>query len=105
MLARHWRPRKPAPVALAPEEDSDEGHTTSNVCGDEEMIMGRSAHIGDDTINTLATALAETVAATMDQARVDLTFANIGALTSALNKALVHVGGERERAVRQGRIE
>jgi hypothetical protein len=67
--------------------------------------MGRSAHIGDDTINTLATALAETVADTMDQARVDLTFANIGALTSALNKALVRVGGERERAVRQSRIE
>jgi hypothetical protein len=67
--------------------------------------MGRSAQPGDNTINTLATALAETVADTMDQAQVELTFANIGALTSALNKALVRVSGERDRAVRQSRIE
>ena len=67
--------------------------------------MGRSTQPGDDTINTLATALAETVAEAMDQARVGLTFANIGALTSALNKALVRVGDERERAVRQSRLE
>ena len=67
--------------------------------------MGRSAQPGADTINTLATALAETVAEAMDQARVGLTFANIGALTSALNKALVRVGDERERAVRQSRLE
>ena len=67
--------------------------------------MGRSAQPGDDTINTLASALAETVAEAMEQARVELTFANIVALTSALNKALVRVGGERERAVRQSRLE
>jgi hypothetical protein len=67
--------------------------------------MGRSAQPGDDTINILATALAETVAEAMDQARVGLTFANIVALTSALNKALMRVGGERERAVRQSRLE
>jgi hypothetical protein len=67
--------------------------------------MGRSAQPGDDTINILATALTETVAEAMEQARVELTFANIVALTSALNKALVRVGGERERAVRQGRLE
>ena len=67
--------------------------------------MGRSAQPGDDTINTLASVLAETVAEAMEQARVGLTFANIVALTSALNKALVRVGGERERAVRQGRLE
>ena len=73
--------------------------------GHEETIMGRSTQPGDDTINTLATALAETVAEAMDQARVGLTFANIVALTSALNKALVRVGGERERAVRQSRLE
>jgi hypothetical protein len=69
------------------------------------MIMGRSTQPGDDTINTLASVLAETVAEAMDQARVGLTFANIVALTSALNKALVRVGGERERAVRQSRLE
>jgi hypothetical protein len=68
-------------------------------------MMGRSAQPGDDTINTLATALTETVAAAMDQAQVGLTFANIVALTSALNKALVRMGGERERAVRQSRLE
>ena len=73
--------------------------------GDEETMMGRSAQPGDDTINTLATALAETVAEAMEQARMELTFANIAALTSALNKALVRVGGERERAVRQSRLE
>jgi hypothetical protein len=67
--------------------------------------MGRSAQLGDDTINTLASALTETVAEAMEQARVELTFANVVALTSALNKALVHVGGERERAVRQSRLE
>ena len=67
--------------------------------------MGRSAQPGDDTINTLASVLAETVADTMEQAGVGLTFANIGALTSALNKALMRVGGERERAVRQSRLE
>jgi hypothetical protein len=72
---------------------------------DEETIMGRSAQPGADTINTLASALAETVAEAMDQARVGLTFANIGALTSALNKALMRVGDERERAVRQSRLE
>jgi hypothetical protein len=66
--------------------------------------MGRSAQPGADTINTLASALADTVAEAMDQARVGLTFANIGALTSALNKALVRVGDERERAVRQSRL-
>src|SRR5919204_5612923 len=73
--------------------------------GHEETIMGRSTQPGDDTINTLASTLAETVADTMEQARVGLTYANIGALTSALNKALVRVGGERERAVRQSRLE
>jgi hypothetical protein len=73
--------------------------------GDEETIMGRSAQPGGETINTLATAFAETVAEAMEQARVELTFANIAALTSALNKALVRVGGERERAVRQSRLE
>jgi hypothetical protein len=67
--------------------------------------MGRSSQPGDDTINTLASALAETVAGAMDQARVGLTFANIAALTGALNKALVRVAGERERAVRQSRLE
>jgi hypothetical protein len=72
---------------------------------DEETIMGRSAQPGGETINTLATAFAETVAEAMEQARVELTFANIAALTSALNKALVRVGGERERAVRQSRLE
>jgi hypothetical protein len=41
----------------------------------------------------------------MEQAGVGLTFANIAALTSALNEALVCVGGERERAVRQSRLE
>src|ERR671935_1045117 len=73
--------------------------------GHEETIMGRSAQPGADTINTLASALAETVAEAMDQARVGLTFANIGALTSALNKALMRVGDERERAARQSRLE
>src|SRR2546423_15384397 len=73
--------------------------------GDEETIMGRSAQPGDDTINTLASAPAETVADAMDQARVGLTFANIVAPTTALNKALVRGGGEREPAVRQGRLE
>src|ERR671935_2299416 len=73
--------------------------------GHEETIMGRSTQPGDDTINTLASALAETVADTTEQAGIGLTFANIGALTSALNKALVRVGGERERVVRQSRLE
>ena len=73
--------------------------------GDEETMMGRSAQPSGETINTLATAFAETVAEAMEQARMELTFANIAALTSALNKALVRVGGERERAVRQSRLE
>src|SRR5918911_348578 len=80
-------------------------HTARVVEMRRQTIMGRSAQPGADTINTLATALAETVAEAMDQARVGLTFANIVALTSALNKALVRVGGERERAVRQSRLE
>src|SRR3989442_233438 len=42
---------------------------------------------------------------TRHPALVGVAFANIVALTSALNKALVRVGGERERAVRQGRLE
>ncbi|HKO23910.1 MAG TPA: hypothetical protein VJY65_04125 [Chloroflexota bacterium] len=91
---------------MSPCETAQEGgHTTSIACGDEETIRGRSAQPGDDTINTLASALAETVADTMEQAGIGLTFANIGALTSALNKALVRVGGERERVVRQSRLE
>src|SRR5690242_9231666 len=56
-------------------------------------------------ITTLATQLAETVADAMDEADVALTFANTIALTCALNKALERVGSERERAVRQGRID
>lgn len=59
----------------------------------------------DGTINMLAAALAETVADALDQAGVALTVANTVALTCALNKALTHVGCERERAVRQDRLE
>lgn len=56
-------------------------------------------------ITALAAQLAETVADALDEAGVALTFANTIALTCALNKALERVGSERERAVRQGRIE
>lgn len=56
-------------------------------------------------ITTLAAQLAETVADALDEAGVPLTVTNTIALTCALNKALERVGCERERAVRQGRIE
>lgn len=67
--------------------------------------MGRYAQPQDNTIATLATRLAETVADAMDRAGVALSIANTGALIRLLTKDLERVGHERERAVRQGRID
>lgn len=67
--------------------------------------MGRDARPQDSTIATLATHLAETVADAMDRAGVALTIANTGALVRTLTKELERVGHERERAVRQDRID
>ena len=67
------------------------------------------AAAGAGTTNTLvvqlADMMAETVADAMDQAGLALTLTNTMALTSALGKALERVGCERERAVRQRRLE
>lgn len=71
--------------------------------------MIRSAQTRTGTTNTvvvqLADMLAETVADAMDQAGLALTLTNTIALTAALGKALERVGCERERTVRQCRIE
>jgi hypothetical protein len=64
----------------------------------------RSPSIHDEPIDLLAMQLAETVAAAMEQAGLDLTLLNRMALTSALNKALERLGTERERTIRQARI-
>lgn len=67
--------------------------------------MRRYAHPHDDAINALATQLAGTVADALDQAGLAVNMANTMALTGALNKEIERVGNERERAVRQSRIE
>jgi len=71
--------------------------------------MVRFAQSRSGAVNVLAAevaaAMAESVAAAMDEAGLDLTLSNTMALTSALGKALESVGRERECAVRQRRIE
>lgn len=67
--------------------------------------MTRTARSHDGTMDALAAQLVESVAGVLDQAGLTLTLTNTAALTSALNKALQRVGCERERSVRQIRID
>lgn len=59
----------------------------------------------DGAINALATQLAETAAAALEQGGLPLTATNTVALSRALTTALEHVRVERARAVRQARID
>ncbi|HZS89198.1 MAG TPA: hypothetical protein VFE42_17125 [Chloroflexota bacterium] len=59
----------------------------------------------DSTIHALATELAATAADALERAGLPLSALNAAALGRALSKALEHVVAERERAVRQARLD
>ena len=61
--------------------------------------------VPDSTIHALATELAATAADALERAGLPLSALNAAALGRALSTALEHVGAERERAVRQARLD
>lgn len=69
------------------------------------MVRFAQPPVDDDAITTLALQLAAAAAAALERIGVPLTMTTAGALSRALAKALEDVRVERERSVRQDRIE
>ena len=69
------------------------------------MVRFAQPPVDDGAITTLALQLAAAAAAALDRVGLPLTMTTAGALTRALTKALEDLRAERERIVRQDRIE
>lgn len=75
------------------------------MCSQEDTIIVLSRQTDDDVLAVLALQLAHTALTAMDEAGLEPTLLNTMRLTTALRKALEQVAAERERAVRQERLD